>query len=236
MSQVVRELAVGSEVISYSLKRTARKTLGISIAPDGSVHVSAPQDTDEAQIEQRMQKRAAWILNKIDESVLRAPPLPERRYLPGETHLYLGRQYRLRVEPGTLGTRREDDRIIVGGVPANAPSRIRNRLYRWYEREGDRIFAERLTQCMRFFGSDIKRPRLKIAALERRWGSYVTESHSLILNHALVQVAVPLIDYVITHELCHIGMPNHGSAFEQLLSKIMPDHAQRKGKLEIALT
>lgn len=204
--------------------------------PDGSVQVTAPQDADETEIEQRVRKRAAWILDKVDEAVLRAPPLPERRYVPGETHLYLGRQYRLRVEPETMGTRREEDRIIVGGVPADASWRIRNRLFRWYEREGYRIFAERLSLCIMPFGSGLDRPQLKIAAMDRRWGSYVPESHSLILNHMLVQVPVPLIDYVITHELCHIGNPNHGPAFEQQLTRMMPDHVKRKLRLELALT
>ena len=236
MTVEARELQVGGEVITYALKRTERKTLGISVTPEGNVQVTAPQHANDEEIEIRIRKRAMWILDKIDEAVLRAPPLPERLYLPGETHLYLGRQYRLRVEPKTMGTRREEDRIVVGGVSAEEPSRIRNRLYRWYESEGNRVFSERLAQCLRPFGPSVKRPKLKIAAMDRRWGSYVADSHSLILNHVLVQVAVPLIDYVITHELCHIGLPNHGPEFVRLLTRIMPDHAQRKVKLESSLT
>jgi predicted metal-dependent hydrolase len=236
MTEVARRLDIGSEVIAYALKRTARKTLGISVAPDGSVNVTAPLDANETEIELRIRKRAAWILDKIDEAVLRTPALPDRCFLPGETHLYLGRQYRLRVDPTSIGTRREDDRIVVGGVSAKEPTRIRNRLFRWYETEGNRVFTERLTECLRPFGPALKRPKLKIAAMERRWGSYVAESHSLILNHALMQVPLPLIDYVITHELCHIGLPNHGSEFERLLTKIMPDHAHRKQKLELVFT
>lgn len=236
MSVETRELDVGGEVIAYDLKRSERKSLGISVTPDGSVHVTAPLGADEIEIERRIRKRAMWILDKIDEAVLRAPPLPDRRYLPGETHLYLGRQYRLRVEPETMGTRREEDRIVVGGVKADEPTRIRNRLYRWYENEGNRIFSERLTQCLRSFGPDLRRPKLKITAMERRWGSYVAETHSLVLNHVLVQVAVPLIDYVITHELCHIGNPNHGPEFERLLARVMPDYTQRKRKLELVFT
>ena len=95
----VRELNLGTEVISYALKRTLRKTLAISVAPDGGVHVVAPLDAGDVDIELRLRKRAAWILDTINNTVLRAPPLPDRRYVPGETHLYLGRQYRLRIEP-----------------------------------------------------------------------------------------------------------------------------------------
>jgi predicted metal-dependent hydrolase len=230
------QMVIGDEAFDYTLRRSARKTLGISVRPDGSVVVAAPEATETAQIEVLLRKRAAWILDKIDESVLRTPPLPPRKYLPGETHYYLGRQYRLRVEPETPGTRREEDRLIVGGVAADEPRRIRNRLFRWYETEGNRIFSERLAVCIRPFGQSINRPKIKIAEMERRWGSYVPASHSLVLNHVLVQVPVPLIDYVITHELCHIDNPHHGPAFERLLARIMPDHAQRKQKLELVFT
>jgi predicted metal-dependent hydrolase len=236
MSVEPLQMMIGGEAFAYTLRRSARKTLGISIRPDGSVVVAAPEAAEAAQIEAILRKRAAWILDKIDESVLRTPPLPPRKYLPGETHYYLGRQYRLRVEPETAGTRREEDRLIVGGVAADEPQRIRNRLFRWYETEGNRIFSERLAACIRPFGPDIKRPKLKIAEMERRWGSYVPASHSLVLNHVLVQVPVPLIDYVITHELCHIDNPNHGPEFERLLARLMPDHAVRKQKLELVFT
>lgn len=230
------QMVIGGEAFDYTLTRSARKTLGISVRPDGSVVVAAPEAAEAAEIEAVLRKRAAWILDKIDKSVMRTPPLPPRKYIPGETHYYLGRQYRLRVEPETVGTRREEDRLIVGGVPANEPRRIRNRLFRWYEAEGNRVFSERLILCIRPFGAGIKRPKLKIADMERRWGSYVPASHSLVLNHVLVQVPVPLIDYVITHELCHIDNPHHGPEFERLLTRVMPDHALRKQKLELVFT
>lgn len=236
MTSDLLQMVIGEEAFDYTLVRSTRKTLGISVKPDGSVVVTAPVAAEDGRIESILRKRAPWILDKINESVLRTPPLPPRKYVPGETHYYLGRQYRLRVDPDAPGTRREEERIIVGGVPADQPGRIRNRLFRWYEAEGKRIFSERMTQCMRAFGQGFKRPTLKVAEMERRWGSYVPTSHSLVLNHVLVQVQVPLIDYVITHELCHIFHPHHGPEFDRLLAKFMPDHAVRKSKLELVFT
>jgi len=40
------------------------------------------------------------------------------------------------------------------------------------------------------------------------------------------------IDYVITHELCHIKHHHHGPAFTSLMNKVMPDWERRKDKLE----
>jgi hypothetical protein len=40
------------------------------------------------------------------------------------------------------------------------------------------------------------------------------------------------IDYVITHELCHIDQPHHGSAFFDQLRRVMPDWEEQKNRLE----
>ena len=45
-----------------------------------------------------------------------------------------------------------------------------------------------------------------------------------------------IIDYVITHEMCHVLYSNHGPEFDHLLIKIMPAHALRKAKLELVFT
>jgi hypothetical protein len=48
--------------------------------------------------------------------------------------------------------------------------------------------------------------------LKQRWGS-MTPTGRLVLNRSLIRASVDTIDYVITHELCHIRHPHHGSAF-----------------------
>ena len=54
----------------------------------------------------------------------------------------------------------------------------------------------------------------------------------LLLNKRLIEAPIDAIDYVITHELCHITEPHHGSAFFELLDMILPDWEKRKGRLE----
>ncbi|WEF25942.1 M48 family metallopeptidase [Paracoccus sp. S3-43] len=56
-----------------------------------------------------------------------------------------------------------------------------------------------------------------------------------MLNRRLVQAPVDAIDYVITHELCHVAEPHHGAAFFELLDKVMPDWERRKQRLERAM-
>lgn len=57
----------------------------------------------------------------------------------------------------------------------------------------------------------------------------------LLLNRRLAQAPVDAIDYVSTHELCHVVEPHHGAAFFELLDKVMPDWERRKQRLERAM-
>ena len=73
-----------------------------------------------------------------------------------------------------------------------------------------------------------------VRLMSQRWGS-MTEQHRLVLNRNLVQAPVDAIDYVITHELCHVRYKHHGSEFISLLERVMPDWENRKLKLERTL-
>ena len=62
--------------------------------------------------------------------------------------------------------------------------------------------------------------------------SSCTPKGKIILNAQLIKVPRPCIEYVITHELCHLVHPDHTKAFWELLQKEMPDWERWKNKLE----
>lgn len=70
--------------------------------------------------------------------------------------------------------------------------------------------------------------------MKTRWGS-LSRAGTMTLNVALIQTPRPCIEYVITHELCHVRERNHGAGFYKLLKKVMPDWEKRKKRLETAL-
>ena len=67
-----------------------------------------------------------------------------------------------------------------------------------------------------------------------RWGS-MSPGGRLLLNPDLVRAPTDAIDYVITHELCHLAVPNHSRDFYDLQARVMPDWERRKLRLEKAL-
>lgn len=226
-------IEIGGELIRFQLRRSQRRTLGISVSPDQAVLVSAPERAELADIERRVRRRAGWILDKQAEFSTRSVQASPRQFKSGETFLHLGQQYRLKVDPGRVGVVREGSRIVVGAVQPSEGDRIRNRLVRWYMKEAQQHLPAALDRCLPAFRREVgQRPRLLIRPVKMRWGSYVSATHTLILNRSLVQVSPPLIDYVVMHELAHIGHGDHGPAFIAQLGEKMPDWQKRKRALD----
>jgi predicted metal-dependent hydrolase len=162
------------------------------------------------------------------------PGTPERSFIAGETHLYLGRQYRLKVVHDVQKNVKLTRGFIV--VRTRFPNRAdvtRELVEEWYKERAHIKFSERLEINLdRFPDPEYFRPTaLMVKELAQRWGS-MSPTKRLLLNRRLIWASVDAIDYVITHELCHIAEPHHGSSFFSLLGRVMPDWEKRKGKLE----
>lgn len=224
----------GEHRIDFAIVRRDRTTLEIAVEPDASVVVAAPQDAPLAAIEEKVRKRAAWIRRQQRYFIQFLPRTPDRQYVAGETHLYLGRQYRLKVIPHVQATVKLVRGFIV--VQTHRPDRTdvtRELVDYWYRERADAKFAERLEiNLQRFPTPDDFRPKgLIVRQLRQRWGS-MSPSHRLLLNRRLIEAPIDAIDYVITHELCHIAIPHHGPAFFELLDRVLPDWPKCKARLE----
>lgn len=225
----------GSESICYEvLFLASRRTLGIEVHPDQRVVVRAPTGCPAELIAERVQKRAAWICRQIADFQRYTPRTPQRQYLSGETHLYLGRQYRLKVVSGDVGSvklSRGYLTVTVAGVPDR--ERVRAMLHRWSLVRARQVFEEVLARNLRRH-CIAQSPRLIVRAMKSRWGS-LSQAGTMTLNSQLIRAPRSCIEYVITHELCHLTHRDHDASFYRLLGQIMPDWEKRKQRLEAAL-
>ena len=227
----VRTVAYGTATIEYELRFAARRTLGITVEPDRRVIVSAPEGTSVSDVEARLVKRGAWILRQQRAFEDYLPALPPRRYVGGESHLYLGRRYRLRIEAGEAeGVKLTAGRFYVTVRDREDTARIRRLLDDWYRRRAAGVFAERLALCHAKAQPELPYPELRIRTMEKRWGS-CTPGDVMLLNLKLIQVPKYCIDYVITHELAHLREHHHGPAYYALLDRLMPDWRERRRRL-----
>lgn len=238
MSGLADHIYYGEQRIDFAILRRDRKTLEIAVEPDMSVVITAPIGAPAEAIQDKVRKRACWILKQRRYFSQFMPRTPERRFVSGETHLYLGRQYRLKVRAGG----EQCVKMVRGFIEVLSecpkdPDLTRNLVMGWYHEKAHMKFGERVQECLRRFPDpDQFRPAgLIIRDLRSRWAS-MSPAARLMVNRRLIQAPVDAIDYVLTHELCHIQEPHHGAAFFELLERVMPDWTTRKMRLERALS
>ncbi|WP_308917250.1 SprT family zinc-dependent metalloprotease [Jannaschia sp. LMIT008] len=225
-------VTLGARRLPVRLVRSNRKTLGIAVHPDTRVVATAPHGAEHDAIERAIAGRGGWVLDAIREFERFLPRTPPRRYVSGETHLYLGREHRLVVDPDGLGVRRDGNRLVVGGRRDDTDG-VRRALNRWYGVEARRVLSDRLDAGLALFAAQgVMRPALTVRRMEKRWGSMSNDGRRMLLNTRLVEAGTDEIDYVVAHELAHILEPHHGPAFHALLERKMPDWRARKDRLE----
>jgi predicted metal-dependent hydrolase len=226
------EIQYGRKKINYDLSYSSRKTLAIDVHPDLSVVVTAPKDADDSAVNEKMQKRASWIIKqqRFFENYL--PTIPPRKYVSGESHRYLGRQYRLRVHKGDKDTvKMARGQINVYLCNPEDKSRIKPLVVGWFRQRSEIIFREIfdsvVAKAVRY---GIEADDFEIRRMRNRWGSCTREGR-ILLNPDLIIAPKLCIEYVIVHELCHLQEYNHSPRFYRLLRKIMPDWEQRRERL-----
>jgi len=214
------------------LKRSRRRTLAISVLPDGTVEVTAPVGAAIEKIREKVEKRAGWITRQRRSFAALSARRPPRRYCAGATHRYLGRQYRLKVTAGDeqsvklkgaflcvisrTGSEKSVAALLAGWMRERAREQFGRRLAKWYE------------WCNK---QGRPNPRLRLLAMPKRWGSAHKDGW-VALNPELVRAPSHCIDYVIAHELCHLKHPQHDKAFFVELDRLCPKWKTLKARLE----
>lgn len=230
----MREMTIqyGRKQIEYQLSYSTRKTLAIDVHPDLSVVVMAPEDAADAAIHEKMQKRASWVIQQQRFFETYLPALPMRRYVSGESHRYLGRQYRLRVHVGTTDTvKMARGQINVYLSDSKQKGRIKTLVVGWFRQRAEIVFQELFDEmAARASRHGIRAGSFKIHRMKNRWGSCTKEGR-ILLNPDLIIAPKQCIEYVIAHELCHLKEHNHGPSFYRLLTSIMPEWETRRTRL-----
>lgn len=222
------------EHVSVSVAFQPRERLSVSVHPDGSVTALAPASRSLEDVLTHLNRRRSWIARQR-RHFEKYQPLPiEKRYVPGETHLYLGRQYRLRVHGSEHTSVRLVGRYFEVFVRDPKQSlTIAAAMRQWYQSHAERIFRDRIAVCLAAAASSLRHTGVKVRVrpMWRSWGC-CSRAGLISLNTDLVKTPLHCIDYVLVHELCHLTVHDHSPAFFRLLGRIMPDWRHRKERLD----
>ena len=223
----------GQKEIPFQLSFRPKRQLSITVMPNRNVLVLAPEGQDIEKILALVKKRAGWIAKKRTYFEQFHPLPNEKRFVSGETHLYLGRQYRLKLNSSKESGVKLVGRFFYVAVNDVADSaKVKAALDAWYMRKAENIFTSKIHGYLESPTSLKLAPKkIVIKPMTKRWGS-CTKHGNVQLHPDLVKAPLDCIEYVIAHELCHLRVHDHSPAFYRLLSRLMPDWEKRKARLD----
>lgn len=226
-------ITYGNNIIKFTLIKTKRKALAITVYPDMSVEVNAPEDKHENDIYKKVKKRSSWITKQINYFKSLPASDIKRQYVSGETHKYLGKQYRLKI----YKNKKNEIKLAEGFLKIftsdkNNIQTIETLVNKWYTEKARNRFTIYLKECLKKLKSyNIASPQIIIKEMKTKWGS-CNHNNKITLNINLIKQSPLCIKYVIMHELCHLKHYNHSNDFYKLLTRVMPDWKKRKEILE----
>lgn len=238
-SYIMPTFQYGTTAIEYDIEYAHdKKDISIIVEWMEGIRLIAPKDITAKQIEGIIQKKAPTILKKLNEvNEITEQPLP-KEFISGEKFTYLGRNYRLKVYREE-GLRKAKLSFARGRFIATVPDKmdedeIRQQLIvlfkTWYLEHGKTKLQSRLNLYCAKMGVTPNDVQLKEQRM--RWGT-CTSDGNIYLNWRIIMSPMPIVDYVLVHELAHLKYMNHGNDYWSFVRSTLPDYEQRKEWLRV---
>ncbi len=219
-----RRIVLSGDLCDYRLRRARRRTIGFQIDDQG-LTVSAPRWVSQRDIESAILEKERWIRSRMEQwRQWRAKrKLPNVKFADGGRLPFLGAEIILRLQPALraheLASGPEGDELRLALPPDASEERVRDTVQAWLKEQARRVLEERLLELSARNGVDFTSWALSSA--RSQWGSCGADGR-IRLNWRLIHFALPVIDYVVAHELAHRMELNHGPEFWRQVARLLP--------------
>lgn len=218
-----------TDLFKYVVKRSNRKTIGITIERDGSLTVRSPLFVPSDEIQGFVSDKRIWIQQKLSEKALVRREKPKREFVNGQGFLYLGRSYRLRYVNGNRASmspkKRQGQALSLRNGYFELDEARRDKAKRdfisWYMRKTEDKLRERIPRYDTRIG--VKVERFRVSTLGHRWAS-LGRNKVINFNWRSVMAPIWVFDYILVHEMVHMLEKPHSKRFWQIISRVIPDY------------
>jgi predicted metal-dependent hydrolase len=235
-----RQAVLGTTFVAYEFRRARRKTIGFVVGAEG-LTVSAPKWVPLGEVDAAVRERGAWIVSKLDAARQRRDRIDAARieWKDGASVPFLGETVIVVLDPrGGGGATLNTDAQALPGVPRltlhvalphhATGEQIRDAVQAWLMRQAKRLFTERLDHFAPRLG--VQWRKLVLSNAGTRWGTAHSDG-TIRLNWRLIQFRMPVIDYVVAHELSHLRVMDHSPRFWGTVATVVPDWRELRGQL-----
>jgi len=210
--------------IAYSLIRSQKaKNLRIMVGGETGLEVVVPAKFDLELVEPVLIKKQNWIISKLDYFLRIKESLHTYQQQSGHRVLYRGREYEVEivVTKRAAGTVQVEEGKLLVLVPAEAENNCAAVLEGWYKTMARMLINQRIRVVNQVLNLEFN--RVAIRGQKTRWGS-CSHLGNLNFNWRLVMAPLPVMDYIVAHELLHLVEANHSKKFWSLVENICPDY------------
>ncbi|MCF8010745.1 MAG: M48 family metallopeptidase [Clostridiales bacterium] len=222
----------GTREIPFQVIYRKRKSLEIRVEPPDKVTVVAPQNIPRQAIKDKVKLKGPWILRKLLEIKNVGYQEGKKEFVNGESFMYLGRTYSLQLF--TDETLKKPEVKLYRGkfyitTPVKDDAVIRDAVEKWYREKAFEKIKERVNYYQQHF--NMQPSKIRVKEQKRRWGS-CTSKNELLFNWRCIMASLPVLDYLVVHEMCHMVHKNHSEDFWGMVASILPDYKWRRNWLK----
>ena len=206
------------------LIRSRRKTIALIVEQDGRLVVRAPLRASLRRILEVVEQKSGWI--KVKQKQAKAAN-PARQFVNGESFWYLGKTYKLEIVRKAASPLQLDGRFYLAQARQPKAAAV---FTGWYKEQARQVIPERVRWYAEKIGFTYQ--QVKITSARRRWGS-CSPRGTLCFTWRLVMAPLPVIDYVVAHELAHLLEKSHSRRFWAQVQTILPDYKACRDWLKV---
>jgi predicted metal-dependent hydrolase len=210
----------------HQIIRSKRRTFSLEVRPDGRLVVRAPASATDAQVQALVARKADWIRKTRTRLAAQYPTQKPKTFTPGETFWYLGELYPLHLTDRKRPPLDLDGAFLLSHA---AQSRAREVFIAWYREETRQITQDLVDKYSNQYSFKVN--GIRITSARTRWGS-CSGKRSLNFTYRLCMAPLPVVEYVVVHELVHLRVHNHSKAFWKAVSEIDPAYKQHRAWLK----
>lgn len=214
-------LLVDKKRVSYTIRRSRKsRHIRLAITPYGIITLALPWQVSVETGRQFMTDKIAWLKKIISQTKI---PRPRKKLLSGLLLPCLGKTYTLIVHIKSDRKRASlvaDNTTIT--ITCMAQPQVRPCLEKWYRQAMQIYSGEKAT----VFSNQLNTGQAKVRAMQAttRWGSCSLKTRTIAINWRLALAPLPILDYVIAHEVAHLRHQNHSKKFWDTVALLYPNH------------
>lgn len=221
--------------LTFLIKRSGRrKTVGLTVERDASLVAHLPNGADVDRACELIRTRLVWVHQKLAEQKSQGREEVFRRpeFVDGEGFHFLGKHYRLKLVDNSPDStpvatvRFEGDRLLLRREQVESGEK---RIAEHYTRAAHPYLNDAVDRWKRIVGVEPAR-FVQVMDLGFRWASCSSDG-TLNFHWRVMQLPPQMIDYVVVHELVHLKVPDHSTAFWKSVGQVLSDYEARRNWL-----